>query len=334
MNRSMENLVFYPRRQEAGERYADRTMDPGFLQYTNVRELLAQFFLQTHFHLTKVPNWREMCIGVTSMYPYDHRTLERHGSAFTMPMYDYDGRHARSTLKKDVTLLQERYGLGPAWIYKTKRGCHVYFFCDAVPQREALRILEDVNCCEGFKRSTQRRGHSVLRLSAKYTDFDIEFDSIIPDPSGQLKRKTSKAHVIEHLLGLGKECGTHFAKLFPQWAHYKEDPKPWRPPRKRDPHEKGKLLRKVVDIKVPKVMEAMEAPAAHPVNVDPDYIKKMEQAVAFEQVLANKKVKFAQMYGNQKLYDNWSTTTSVSVSGSGMSNNVWYTYTEKANSEE
>lgn len=329
MSRSSENLVFYPRRQEAGEGYSDRTMDPGFLHYTNVRDLLAQFFLQSHFHLTKVPNWREMCVGISSMYPYDHGDRARLGTVTVMPMYDYDGRHARSTLKKDVTLLQEKYGFGPAWIYKTKRGCHVYFFCDVVPQRDAIRLLEEVNCCEGFKRATNNRGHSVLRLSAKYTEFDIEFDSIIPGPSGRLKRKTSKALVIEHLLGLGKACGTHFASMFPQWAHFQEDPKPWKPPRKRDPHERGKLVRKVMEIKVPPPPKSL----LEEIQIPPQDPGDLQQAMAAEQVLANKKLKFAQMYGDvQQQAATWTTTTTASISSSF--DNVYYSYPAKANSEE
>lgn len=248
MHETMENLVFYPRQQNAvGKAYADLTMDPGFLRYTNARELLAQFFLRSHFNVTRVNNWREMCIGLSSMYMPARDPLGKFGSLTVMPMYDYDGRYARSTLKKDVALLQGKYGFGPAWVYKTKRGYHVYFFCDIITQKEALIILEEVHCCEGFKRITKRRGYSVLRLSAKYTEFDIVFDSIIPSPEGKLKRKTAKAHIVEYLLGLGTECGTHFAKLFPQWANFQEDKKPWRPPRKRDPHEKGKLIRKAAE---------------------------------------------------------------------------------------
>src|SRR5574338_88965 len=320
MKRPMENLVLYPRRQNVGEGYADQTMDTGFLAYTNVRDLLANFFLTTHFNVYKVANWRDMCIGISSGYFFDPREMRE---PMSMPMFDYDGRHARATLKKDVTLLQEKYGAGPATIYKTKRGCHVYFFCDSFSRTDIQHMLEDVNCCEGFKRSTRRRGYSVLRVSAKYTDFDIEFDSVIPDPRGKLKRKTAKAHVVEYLLGLGKECGTHFASLFPQWAHYQEDQKPWKQPRKRDPHEKGKLIRKVA--KIPDLN--VKPPAGEPMAVD---FEQMEKQILADQVMANKKLQFAQMYNGagQQLANNWISTTSstVTFSPAAVKNDVWYTY--------
>jgi hypothetical protein len=47
-----------------------------------------------------------------------------------------------------------------------------------------------------------------------------------------LKRPLKKAHVIQELISLGQQCGTHLASLYPQWGRFREDVKEWRSPPK------------------------------------------------------------------------------------------------------
>ena len=65
---------------------------------------------------------------------------------------------------------------------------------------------------------------------------------MLPAKDGKLRRMTRKAHTIRGLIELGQECGTHLAVMYPQWAHFQQDMKEWKPPAKRP---KAKRIRKM-----------------------------------------------------------------------------------------
>jgi len=219
-SKASECLVYYPRHQPGGD-YSDNTINPGELEYINLKSLLARFFITCHSHNRGVPNWREFCIGVISC-SWDKRG-EQH-----MPMFDFDGRNIKTHVKKQVKALQERHGLGDAWIYRTKRGLHVYFFTDLVSRNEYMSMLEESECCKGFRRAAENHGWGTLRVSAKFTKFDISFEYILRSKKRYPRRMVRKAHLVQELIRLGQECGTHFASLFPQWAGFNEDPIEWK----------------------------------------------------------------------------------------------------------
>lgn len=212
-----ELLAYYPRNSQAG--YSRSVRYPGWLTYTNIQDLLARFFIGVHTEQGRVGNWREMCIGMTSFLP----------SGNHMPMFDYDGRNIKTLIRKDVGMLQEKHGFGEAWLYRTRKGFHVYFPTDEVSLGTYYAALKSAHCCPGFQKATlEARVGAVLRVSAKYTDFDIAFEQTIPSKHGELRRRKRKAHVVEALLKLGQDCGTHFASKYPQWACYHEDVRAWR----------------------------------------------------------------------------------------------------------
>lgn len=239
--RGSEMLVWYPRKASGGG-YDDNsvvTSDP--ISHFNIKDLLARFFIQTHASYGVVSNWRPQVIGVTSLYL--ELGVGGWGEPVHLPMFDYDGKNIKTLIRKDVKLLQKNYDLGDAWVYETRRGFHVYFFCDRVGNQAFFSMLEAVHCCPGFRRAATHRGSAILRVSAKYTDFDIKLLYILPTSDrAKIRRPGRKAHTIQALLALGEECGTHFASMFPQWAHYQEDQKEWKPaPRPKA----GKRIRKV-----------------------------------------------------------------------------------------
>ena len=228
--RQEEMLVWYPRKNQGGD-YSDNTAALEPIHHYNIRDLLARFFIQTHSQWGVIKNWRANCIGASSFY-FGPRAMTFAGGAH-MPMFDYDGRNVKTQIRKDVKLLQKDFGLGDAWVYETRRGFHIYFFTDIVTRDDYWDMLEKVKCCKGFKRSARGRGYAILRISAKYTDFDIKPLYVLSAESKELKRMTRKAHTIQALIDLGAECGTHFASMFPQWAHFKQDVKEWKPAPKR-----------------------------------------------------------------------------------------------------
>ncbi len=231
--RSAEMLVHYPRKANQAGRYdPDHTVNPGWLNYHNVKDLLARFFVTVHANYGKVRNWRELCIGITSL---DHKGGH-------LPMFDYDGKNIKTRVKKDVKQLQNQFGLGDASIYETRRGLHVYFFSDLVEQGQYTEMLNSVGCCKGFKSSFERNGYAVLRVSAKYTEFDILPYKVIISPKRGPNRPGRKSALIQELLRLGQECGTHFASLYPQWGHYQEDMSPWKAGGKNKP---GRRVKKI-----------------------------------------------------------------------------------------
>jgi len=237
---STETLVFYLREAED---YQNNPVKTGWLAYTNVRDLLAQFFLTTHYGFSKIHNWRKYCIGITSLQQGESKT---EASLTHLPMFDYDGKHIKTLIRKDVKLLQESFKLGPAHVFRTKRGFHVIFMCDEVKWEEYSDMLSVVKCCQGFKKITQRNAYATLRVSAKYTDFDIKPEYVLePEKRTKVWRKQRKAYLIEAFHDLGERCGTHFACLFPEWAPFKEDKKIWKRKIHRLPH-KNKLLIKTL----------------------------------------------------------------------------------------
>jgi hypothetical protein len=225
---AQEMLVYYPRGSK--EYIKDNAnQNPGILSFINIRDLLARFFVGTYFNLERVNNWRGKCIGITSMlYPGGNYGY----SGNHMPMFDYDG-NVKKKIRKDVASLQEKYGLGDAWVYRTKKGYHVYFFCDSVSYENYMEMIQGSDCCTGFKGQTKNAGFSILRVSAKYTNFDIELEYVLRSKNGSgAKRPLKKALVVQELISLGQQCGTHFASLYPQWARFVEDSKEWRAPSK------------------------------------------------------------------------------------------------------
>ncbi len=244
--RSQEMLVHYPRSANQAGRYDnDHTVNPGWLNYHNVKDLLARFFVTVHANYGKVRNWRELCIGITSL---DHESGH-------LPMFDYDGKNIKTRVKKDVKQLQKQFGLGDAAIYETRRGLHVYFFSDLVEQDQYTEMLNSVNCCKGFKRSFERSGYAVLRVSAKYTEFDILPYKVIISPNRGATRPGRKAALIQELLRLGQECGTHFASLYPQWGQYQEDMTPWKVGGKNRPGRRVKKVSKEAYYKKQEMMK-------------------------------------------------------------------------------
>lgn len=191
---------------------------------TNVRTMLAYFFLRAHYE-RKISNWRAQCIGVGSRIP--NRYIN--GNHAHMPMLDYDGKNIKRLVKKDVKEIQEKYSLGPAHLYRTKRGIHVYFPADIVSHETFGEILEHTQCCPGFRKAYGSQKSAILRVSAKYTKFDIRPLEILPGP----KKEPSRPHLVGltalHLIQLGIDCGTHLASLYPQWARFREDTREWRP---------------------------------------------------------------------------------------------------------
>jgi hypothetical protein len=236
-----EHLVYYPRNRAIGDYGLDGMIMLDPIPYWNVRDFLARFFITANYRYGPIPNWRQQCVGITSL---DYNGPGGKYEAYHMPMLDYDGKNVKKIIRKDVKLLQKEYGLGDAWVYKTRRGYHVYFLTDLVSRDDYWEILNSTQCCKGFKKAAQSKGYAVLRVSAKYTEFDISFEYILRSRDRSTRRVAAKGHLIQALLRMGSECGTHLASVFPDQAFYEEDDKEWRPPTKK----KGKRIRKVKKI--------------------------------------------------------------------------------------
>lgn len=249
---SIEQLVFYPRLQI----YGGETTTPGQLIYTNIKSLLARFFITCHSELDRIENWRLFCIGITSRDYGASSNIER----MHMPMFDYDGKNIKTYVKKQIKHLQKEYSLGDAWIYKTHGGLHVYFFTDLVREEVYLTILKHSNCCDGFSKITLTNKYGVLRISAKFTKFDIKLQYILRSKKRSIKRMSRKALLIQEMLKMGNECDTHFASLFPQWAYFEEDSFPWKQNKRKIPLGK---------IKSKKTFPKMPAIPPLPINYEP-----------------------------------------------------------------
>jgi len=254
---SSEQLVHYSRDRVPGEYGMDGTVVAEPTHYRNIKDLMARYFLTAHLQMGGVRNWRNQCIGVTS-YDISHQPglLWLSGDTPHMPMLDYDGKNVKKRIRKDVKLLQEGFSLGDAWVYKTRHGYHIYFFTDRVSKSVYMDILSQVQCCKGFKKSATDKGYAVLRVSAKYTAFDIAQEYVLRSKERHPRRMTAKAHLIQNLLAMGMDSGTHLATLFPEQALYKEDVKTWKPPINA---KKGKRIRKIKNIQAQSV--AVPAPA-------------------------------------------------------------------------
>jgi hypothetical protein len=227
MEEGSELLVYYPRNNRK-DYHSDKTTNPGWLRYHNISSLLARFFITAHFNHGKVKNWRDNCIGTISIYKGNG---ESHVERTHLPMLDYDGKNIKTRVKKAVKKLQATYGLGDATLYLTRNGLHVYFFSDKVTWSTYEEMLTASGCCEGFAKSTKEKQYAVLRVSAKYTDFDIFPYTVIKSPKPTKHRPGKKALIIQEILRQGQGCGTHFATLYPQWANFQEDSIPWSVPR-------------------------------------------------------------------------------------------------------
>ena len=146
-NRQEDMLVYYPR-NNPGDGYADHTIALDSLHYFNLQDLLARFFIGAHANYGKIENWRQHVVGCTSMY--FGNVPKAYNGGTHMPMFDYDGKNVKKIIRKDVKMLQKEYELGDAWVYETRRGFHVYFFCDMVGGHAYKEMLDRVQCCKGF----------------------------------------------------------------------------------------------------------------------------------------------------------------------------------------
>ena len=103
-------------------------------------------------------------------------------------------------------------------------------------------MFDYISCCKGFKEATRRNKHGTLRVSAKYTDFDINPYKIVVSPNKTGARPGKKAALVKAFIQLGQECGTHFTSLYPQWGVFKEDEQPWKHSKTKG---KNKTVRKI-----------------------------------------------------------------------------------------
>jgi hypothetical protein len=111
---------------------------------------------------------------------------------------DYDIKD-RDKVVKSVEELQKFWKLSDAYIFRTKKGYHVFFWFDQIPY-ERLRIIIDyasgIDPC--YKYISKYYSHKTIRVKGKYKTQDIAFEGIVPgcrDPTdeeweiGELKRK-------------------------------------------------------------------------------------------------------------------------------------------------
>lgn len=201
--------------------YSENESEPYNIGFVNVKDLLATFFLRFKHRDQRVANWRNFCVGVYSVFGV---------SSLHLPMFDYDG-HSRHKVIGHVKSLQRKEKLGPAWIYKTKRGFHAYFFCDAIEWRTYSDMLSSEEVCAGFAKCSINRGAAILRISSKYTQHDINLDCIVGEENG--KRLHYFGQTIKAILEIGEIEKAHLAKLFPEQARYVEDVNEWQPPKKK-----------------------------------------------------------------------------------------------------
>ena len=216
-------LVQYPRNNGSSRESGEFICGP--ISFTNARELLASFFLQSYYNYRKSKNWRKDCIGLFNAI------ITPEGEHRYIPMFDYDGKNMKRRIRQDVKTLQDEHNLGNAWVYKTRRGYHVYFFNDYTEWPAYLAMLDKTKCCKAFRNSTIAKGGATLRISAKYTSFDIKLEYVLPSANNRNQRPGKVFYAIQQIISLGQECGTHVASLFPQWAHYQEDDSEWNSPR-------------------------------------------------------------------------------------------------------
>jgi hypothetical protein len=180
-----------------------------------------------HYNRGGVPNWRDFCIGICSAVQKGEGQIVKH-----LPILNYAGKSSLKAVRADVKRIQKENSLGAAWVYKTRDGFHVYFGTDLLKIDVYLDLVLKSGCCNSFKRYVANNNFGALRVSAKYTKFDIVLHEII-FTVGQEKasRRVLLATIAQEMLRLGQESGTHLASLFPQWAKYKEDQVPWTPKR-------------------------------------------------------------------------------------------------------
>lgn len=241
--RECETLVYYPRSKSIDDYDSDRSIHIPGIPYLNVRDLMARFFLTAHLTAKKVKNWRDYCVGISSAQAARTREETTAFCQFHMPMFDYDGSNVKSKIRKDVKILQLEFSLGDAWVYKTKRGYHVYFFTDNVTWEQFDTMLQQVQCCKGFRKISRSRLGAVLRVSAKYTEFDIHLQYVLRSKIRSKNRVSQKGHVVQSLLQMGQDCNTHVATLFADQVYYTEDETVW-----RDKRPGGKRIRKIKKI--------------------------------------------------------------------------------------
>jgi hypothetical protein len=295
--RGTEMLVYYPRTARTTEAYEDHTESPGWLNFYNIKDLLARFFVTIHANEGKIRNWRGLCIGITSLDPEEGH----------LPMFDYDGKNIKTRVKKEVKELQKQFGLGDATIYETRRGLHVYFFSNIVEWDQYQAMLEIVGCCKGFKKSTVRNGYATLRVSAKYTEFDILPYKVIISPHRGENRPGRKTALIRELLRLGQECGTHFASLYPQWAAFQQDVTPWRASGSKGPLRRVKKVSKA---------DYLKRKAA---NAERHMIKTQKYKMAYGAVKENKD--YVVQANNNQWFSDTATTTSATITYTD--NSIW-----------
>jgi hypothetical protein len=104
-----------------------------------------------------------------------------------------------------------------------------------------MEMLDKAQCCKGFRKMTKNRGFATLRVSAKYTKFDIQPLYILRSKERHLRRMTTFGRTVMALLELGNQCGTHLAAMFPKQASFTEDETEWRATKKKPGKKKTGL---------------------------------------------------------------------------------------------
>lgn len=102
--------------------------------------------------------------------------------------YDYD---EINSITQEIQSLQEKYALGNAYLFKTKKGYHVIFL-DIVNYNELRTIINDTSCDDAYKTIPQHNNARtwVLRITEKH-DNRIDYERVI---EAQQYRPTSEPH--------------------------------------------------------------------------------------------------------------------------------------------
>lgn len=131
---------------------------------------------------------RALAIGMNSWINIDQ---DRH-----IVMLDYDVSD-RGVVVRSVEELQAFWALSDAYLFKTKKGYHVFFWYDIVPY-ERLRMIIDFarDVDPMYKHISRYYDHKTIRVAGKYKEQDIKFMGIVPGrkpmkdewQTGELKR--------------------------------------------------------------------------------------------------------------------------------------------------
>lgn len=105
-----------------------------------------------------------------------------------LPILDYD-EATLEFVERDATGLQKKFNLGPATIYQTQRGFHVFFYADRLTTIEYFDLLGMASCCEEFRKIGEKLGYTILRIAGKYDKNDIQFVKILDTNARVVKQE-------------------------------------------------------------------------------------------------------------------------------------------------